>query len=276
MAAEADDPATSGLTRRDAEEAEERARPKSPVIYEVLRREGEDEMARPAVSLWWSGVAAGLSISFSLLCQAILQTHIAESAWRPLATSLGYTVGFVIVILGRQQLFTENTITVVLPVIAEPSRRNLLRLGRLWSVVLAANLAGVVFSAVFCSFTPVLTPELRGAMLQISRETLALGWPQMFFRAISAGFLIAGMVWLLPNAGAAQLPVIVLMTWVISAGGFVHIIAGGMEASMLVAAGQASLWEMLSRFVVPALLGNVVGGSALFAVLAYAQVMQEI
>ena len=76
-------------------------------------------MARPVVSLWWSGLAAGLSISFSLLAQAILQLHIAETAWRPLVTSFGYTVGFVMVVLSRQQLFTENTITVILPVMAQ-------------------------------------------------------------------------------------------------------------------------------------------------------------
>ena len=72
-------------------------------------------MARPALSLWWSGVAAGLSISFSLLAQAILATHLPDASWRELVIALGYPVGFLMVVLSRQQLFTENTITVVSP-----------------------------------------------------------------------------------------------------------------------------------------------------------------
>ena len=80
-------------------------------------------MARPAVSLWWSGVAAGISISFSLLAQAILQTHLPDAPWRPLVADLGYSVGFVMVVMSRQQLFTENTVTAVLPVMAEFKER---------------------------------------------------------------------------------------------------------------------------------------------------------
>src|SRR5262244_3678804 len=100
------------ITEREVEDVEERSRPRTPVIYEVVRRLGEEEMRRPATSLWWSGVAAGLSISFSLLAQAILETHLPDAPWRHLVSSLGYAVGFVMVVLSRQQLFTENTITV--------------------------------------------------------------------------------------------------------------------------------------------------------------------
>jgi formate-nitrite transporter family protein len=88
-------------------------------------------MVRPAVSLWWSAVAAGLSISFSPLSQAILNLHLPDTQWRALISSFGYSVGFVIVVLARQQLFTENTITVVLPVMACFTVGNLGRLARM-------------------------------------------------------------------------------------------------------------------------------------------------
>jgi formate-nitrite transporter family protein len=100
-----------GITKREIIDIEERAQPRTPVIYEVVRRMGEEELARPAVSLWWSGVAAGLSISFSLLAQAVLQTHLPEKSWTPLLVAAGYPAGFLLVVLSRQQLFTENTIT---------------------------------------------------------------------------------------------------------------------------------------------------------------------
>jgi formate/nitrite transporter FocA (FNT family) len=264
------------ITEREAEDVEERATPRTPVIYEVVRRMGEEEMARPAVSLWWSGVAAGLSISFSLLAQAILEMHLPDAPWRLLVSSLGYSVGFIMVVLARQQLFTENTITVVLPVLAELTIRNVLRLCQMWAIVLVANIAGTLAAAVLCTYTPVLAPELRDAMLAVSGHLLNHGWLEMAFRGVSAGFLIAAMVWLIPSSEGAQFHVITLMTYLIAAGGFMHIVAGSVEAFMLVLNGDLAWWAMVTQFFIPVLIGNVVGGTALFALISYAQVMQEI
>jgi len=237
---------------------------------------GDEEMARPAVSLWWSGVAAGLSISFSPLAQAILQSRLPDAPWRHLVSSLGYAVGFIMVVMARQQLFTENTITVVLPVLAELRAKNVLRLCQLWAIVLVANIAGTLAAAVFCTYTPVLPPELRDAMLAVSGHLLDHSWLEMAFRGVAAGFLIAAMVWLIPSADGAQFHVITLMTYLIAAAGFMHIIAGSVEAFLLVLHGDLGWWAMVTDFFVPVLVGNVVGGTALFALIAYAQVMQEI
>ena len=264
------------ITEREAEHVEERSAPRTPVIYEVVRRMGEEEMARPAISLWWSGVAAGLSISFSLLAQAILQIHLPDAPWRPLVSSLGYSVGFIMVVLARQQLFTENTITVVLPVLAEITTKNVLRLCQMWAIVLLANVVGTLAAAVFCTYTPVLSPELRDAILSISGHLLNHSWLEMAFRGVTAGFLLAAMVWLIPSAESAQFHVITLMTYLIAAGGFMHIVAGSVEAFLLVLHGDLSWWAMVTDFFVPVLIGNVVGGTALFALISYAQVMQEI
>src|ERR1700761_8357424 len=156
------------ISAREVEDIEERSGPRTPVIYEVVSRMGEEEMARPIFSLWWSGVAAGMSLSFSLLAQAILHTHLPDTAWRPLVADFGYTVGFIMVIMSRQQLFTENTITAVLPVIATFNFTNLIKMARLWAVVLLANFAGTLFAALFSTFTPVISPELLHGMLEIS------------------------------------------------------------------------------------------------------------
>src|SRR5262252_8627960 len=115
----------AGVTEREVEDIEERTVPRTPVIYEIVCRLGAEEMARPVNSLWWSGVAGGLSISFSLLAQAILREHLPDAAWQPLVTSFGYSIGFVMVVLSRQQLFTENTVTIALPVMADFTAKNL-------------------------------------------------------------------------------------------------------------------------------------------------------
>jgi formate/nitrite transporter FocA (FNT family) len=265
-----------GVSAHEVEDIEDRSRLRTPVIYEIVRREGELEMDRPATSLWWSGLAAGLSISFSLLAQSILYTHLPDAPWRGLVSSLGYSVGFLMVVLARQQLFTENTITVVLPVIADCTGASLRRLARMWSVVFAANLAGTLCAALFCRYSPVLSPELRDGMLQIARQMMLNDWPQMFFRGIAAGFLIATMVWLIPSAEGAKFIVVAMMTTLIAAGEFTHIVAGSFEALLLVVHGQLALARMLVDFTLPVLLGNVFGGTALFALLSYAQVKDEV
>ncbi len=106
-----------GLTDKEQSEVREAQRPRAPVVYEIIRLEGERELQRPIASLWWSGVAAGISIGFSFLSQAALGAGLPQSEWNHVLASLGYSVGFIIVILGRQQLFTENVLTAVLPVI---------------------------------------------------------------------------------------------------------------------------------------------------------------
>ena len=261
---------------RQVEHIEERSTPRTPVIYDVVRRYGEEEMSRPATSLWWSGLAAGLSMSFSLLAEAILRMHIPEYDWQRLVVALGYPIGFVMVVLARQQLFTENTITVMLPVMAKPSARNFGYAGRIWAIVLVANLAGTVFAALFCMFTPVIAPELRETMLAISAEAMQHGWLEMAFRAITAGFLMAAMVWLIPAAGTAQFYVIVLITYLIGVGDFPHIVAGSVGSFMRAVNGELGVGAMFGGFILPVLLGNIVGGTVLFALISYAQVMKEI
>jgi formate/nitrite transporter FocA (FNT family) len=259
-----------------ADRVEERSTPPTPVIYEIVRRYGEDEMARPAVSLWWSGLAAGLSMSFSLLAQAILRMRLPEADWRPLVTALGYPVGFIMVVLARQQLFTENTITVVLPVMREPRAHNFLRAGRMWAIVLGANLVGTLIAALLCAYTPIIGEDLREAMLQISREGLQKDLLAMALSGVTAGFLMAAMVWLIPAADVAQFHVIVVMTYLIGIAGAAHIVAGSVETFLLVAHGELGAGAMLAQFTLPVLAGNIVGGTALFALLSYAQVMKEL
>lgn len=265
-----------GKSKDDRQNVAEHSSLPAPLIYQVVRKHGEEEMKRPATSLWWSGVAAGLSISFSLLAEALLKMHLPDAPWRPVIASFGYSVGFLMVVLARQQLFTENTITAVLPVMAKPTRASVALLARLWGIVFLANMTGTLFAAGFSTFTPVIDPEIRQSMLEISQRMMENGWMQMFFKGISAGFLIAAMVWLIPSAEGAQFHVVTLMTYLISLGGFTHIIAGSVEAFLLIFNGQLGLLAMIGNFTIPVLLGNIIGGTALFALISYAQIMKEL
>jgi formate/nitrite transporter FocA (FNT family) len=264
------------LVAHGVEEIAEHSQLRVPQIYQIVRHEGETEMARPAVSLWWSGVAAGLSITFSVFSRAVLHKYLPDASWRPLLEGFGYTVGFLLVVLARQQLFTENTITAVLPLAANLSGKNFYRLLRLWGIVFAANLTGTLIAALFSTFAPAPIPGIRETIIEISHHAVAHGFFESIFVAIPAGFLIAAMVWLMPSAETSRFHVVTLVTYIIAIGGFSHIVVGSFEAFMLLVNGEIGLGTMLAHFTIPVLIGNVVGGTALFALLAYAQVMKEV
>jgi formate/nitrite transporter FocA (FNT family) len=259
----------------DDKKSEERQRLRSPVVYEIVRREGEEELNRPLNSLWWSGVAAGAAISSSLLTKALLHHYLPDAPWRPVVESFGYCVGFLIVILGRMELFTEHTVSAVLPLLKDLSVRNLLRTGRLWIFVLGANLAGTAAAAVASVFIGTAHPDHLNAMLEVSREFAALPPLQALVYGIPAGFLVAAIVWMLPSAQGSEFWIIVTVTYVIGLAGFTHVVVGSAEIFVLVLHGELGLAGSL-RSLGPTLLGNIIGGTGLFAVLAYGQVREEV
>src|SRR5215216_5147591 len=80
------------------QEAEERSSPSGKVVYKAILKEAEDELERPSAALFWSGLAAGLSMGFSLVAEGLLRAHLPDKPWRPLLVKFGYSVGFLIVI----------------------------------------------------------------------------------------------------------------------------------------------------------------------------------
>ena len=268
-----DSPPITELREREYEEIAQRTAPRAPVVYEAIRREGEDELQRPLTALAFSGFAAGLAMGFSLIVQGLLRAHLPDEPWRPLVASFGYCTGFLIVILARQQLFTENTLTVILPLLARRRLDTLWRVARLWTVVLTANMLGALVVAWAAGNTGVFRPEVRAAFSAIASEALGAPFGTIVLRGIFAGWLIAMMVWLLPAADSARLHVIVILTYVVGLAGLAHIVAGAVEVLYLVTTGAASWGTFFGRFFAPTLCGNVIGGVALVAVLNHWQVV---
>lgn len=261
------------LSPRDAEKADEEEQTNADVTYEVIRRQGEQEMKRATSALAWSGLAAGLSLGFSLVTQAVLRSHLPEAEWTPLVTKLGYAVGFLIVILGSQQLFTENTLTIVVPALSRRSIRTVRDVMRVWGVVLATNLIGAHLFALVIARTTTFGPKMHEAFAAIGRSAIDGTFGTVFLQAIAAGWLIALMVWMVPAAKEAKFWVIVVMTWLVGAAGLAHVIAGSTDVLYLVFNGELPYPTYLGRFLLPALLGNVIGGVTLVACLNHAQVV---
>lgn len=246
-------------------------------VYQSIRRDGEQEMARPIGSLWWSGLAAGITIATSLFAKALLYHALPDGGWRLPIADLGYCLGFVLVVIGRMQLFTENTITVVLPLMADTSRRALFCTLRLWSVVFLANMAGTAIAAGFALLLGHANPGQLGALQYVAMSgVLGHSWIDVLILAIPAGFFVAAFVWMLPNARGFDIWVIVLPTYLIAIGGFAHVVVGASEVWLLVFSGQLAILDGLWGYIVPALIGNILGGTMLFSLLAYGQVRREI
>ena len=266
----------SDVTEAEREIVEAHSRPNAALIHETIRGEGESELGRSARALLLSGLAAGLSMGLSLITEGLLRAHLPEAPWRELVSKIGYAVGFLVVVLGRQQLFTENTLTPILPLLYNQDVSTFRRVARLWILVLTANIAGTWAIAAVLAGTGLFPHEIKEAFTAISQHTIEGSFGGTLLKGIFAGWLIALLVWLMPAAGESRPLVIVLLTWLISVAGFSHVIAGSVETSFLVLSDHASLADYLWRFFAPALLGNAAGGVALVAILNYGQVAGEV
>lgn len=247
----------------------------APVLFESIRRAGVEELQRPASALILSAFIAGVALGFSVLGKALFHRYLPTQDWTPLIENLGYSFGFLIVILGQMQLFTENTITPVCPLLADPNRRVFVRVLRLWGLVLCFNLLGaIVFGAALWQMETI-QPETFAAAVAISEHALEPAPLHILLMGIGAGWLIAALVWTMPNAGSAKAFLIILVTWLISLAGFSHVIAGTCEAALLVFSGKVGLWAVTWGFTLPALVGNVIGGTLVFTVLMWGQIREE-
>lgn len=264
------------LSNDEVEHAKSLVRPRPAVLYEVVREEGEIEMQRPFLALWWSGIAAGIAIGMSPVAAACFRAIMGDTPAGAFLEPLGYTAGFVLVILARQQLFTENTITTVLPLMSNMSISRLAQTSRVWSVVLVANLIGALICAVFLSYGGFLTDEILTGLMEISGHAIDRSPLTLFTGGIVAGWLIATLVWILPETEGSKLLTIVFVTYLIGITGASHIVAGGVEAWILILNGTISPVDALVGFAIPTLVANIIGGTALFALISYAQVKQEV
>jgi formate/nitrite transporter FocA (FNT family) len=266
-----EDVAAPDLTEREKEEAADRTSVKATIVHETIRYDGEEEQSRPLAALAWSALAAGLSMGFSLVAMALFRAYLPDTPWRPLVARLGYPMGFLIVITGRQQLFTENTLTAIIPLLARRNLATLWLVCRLWAVVLVSNIAGAHLFAWVVATTPMFRPEVRNAMFELSKEAANVTFGVAILRGVFAGWLIAMVVWMLAAIDTGRLAVIIIITYIVGLASLTHIIAGSVEMLFLVMVGYKTWWSIVIGYMLPTLIGNCIGGVSLTAALNHAQ-----
>jgi formate-nitrite transporter family protein len=264
----------SPLSDREIEEADDRSSTTAKVVHEAIRLEGTEELERPSSSIAWSGIAAGLTMGCSMLGEGLLQARLPDAPWRDLVASLGYCLGFLFVTMGRQQLFTETTLTVMLPVLH--GTHKVPDVLRYWAIVFVTNIIATLLFAVAASVPGLFKPDAVHAFVELGTNAVEPGFVLVLAKGVFAGWLIALMVWLMPAAAATRFFVIVAVTWLIGIAKFSHVIAGSVEGAFAAIHGAVGWNRYLLDFLLPAFLGNSFGGVVFVALLNHAQVKAEV
>lgn len=243
-------------------------------IFARILVTADEEFRRSTRLLALSGLAAGLIMSLSFLGKAAVRGELGPDA-SLLLTSLLYPIGFVFVVLGRYQLFTENTLTPVTLVLTRTA--SVPKLLFIWSVVLGTNIVGVAMAAWYFANTGIFSPDTAQAATAIAEHAMSFTWADLFTKGTIAGWLVAGMVWLnhAARTTVARILIIFFLMYTVSAADLAHCIVGSSEVLYLVFQGEVTLWQFLWNFLTPAVLGNTVGGVFLVALLNYAQTKEE-
>ncbi|VVQ36569.1 Inner membrane protein YfdC [Pseudomonas fluorescens] len=266
---------TPNLSPEEQHDVEKSQPPRAAVLHEIIRTQGDQELERSVAALWWSALAAGLTMGLSLMAMGLLNSRLPDGEGFKVIASFGYCAGFLAVILARQQLFTENTLTAVLPIMTKPTLSNFGRLLRLWSVVLVGNLCGTLLVAYVMLNLPIFDSKTDLAFLDIGRKIMENDASQMFAKGIVSGWMIATMVWMIPSMESAKMWIIILITYLMALGDFTHIVVGSAEVSYLVFAGELPWKDFWQVFAGPTLVGNIIGGSFIFALISHAQIRSE-
>lgn len=262
----------------DASEAEVGEQTRSTTILARAISDGLNELRRPADGLFLSAVSAGLDIGFGPLLMAVLITLGADAWGEPvlqLALANAYAVGFVFVILGRSELFTEHTTLAVLPVL--DGRASVRQLGRLWGIVYAGNLLGTL---VFATIAVVVAPSYGiadpAAFAEIAYSLMDHSALGLFTGAVLAGWLMGLLAWLV--AASQETLSRIFVVWLVAATiglmGLPHSIAGNVEVlTGLLLVPELGLWDYL-EFLVLATVGNAVGGTVFVGLVKYGHVVR--
>jgi formate/nitrite transporter FocA (FNT family) len=246
-------------------------RPTADEIYEQVSRNARHELERPALGLAISGLAGGITMGLTALGTSIVIGELGPGPLVRFIAQFLYPLGFIAVILGRAQLFTENTLYPVALMLAE--RRHGWTTARLWAIVLPSNVIGAFLFALLATRTGALLPEYVSAMSAMGVEAVHNTSSHIFWSAVIGGWIIALVAWLVSGSHSitGSVALIWLLTFVVGLGRFAHCIATSGEIFAAVLHHQVSGAQYFSWFL-PAVLGNILGGVLLVTLLEYGQV----
>ncbi len=240
-------------------------------IFEKVIENARDELRRSSRALAFSGVAGGMGMGLTGLSVAVAQSILGTGRWQDFASLLFYPLGFVAVIIGRAQLFTENTLFPVALILTE--RKHVLNTLRLWSVVFLANIAGAMLFAFVTMKTGALPFEVGARLAALGMRSVAGTSSHIFWSGVIGGWIIALMAWTVTASHwtIGQVAVTWMLTAVVGMGHFAHCIATSGEILSAVFTAQVAMGSY-GHWLLFATLGNISGGVTFVTLLNFGQV----
>jgi formate/nitrite transporter FocA (FNT family) len=240
-------------------------------ILQATLENARSELRRSVGKLTFSGIAGGITMGLTGLAVAATRALVGEGGWRDLISYLAYPVGFIAVIIGRSQLFTENTLYPVVLVLDE--RRHLARMLRLWAVVFTANVFGAWVFALLLIKTAALSPDISSQMVRLGERAVSGNFDHFFWSGVIGGWLIALVAWTVSGSHwtIGQVAMIYMLTFLVGIGRFAHCVASSCEILSAVEFGAVAP-HLYFQWLLPATLGNICGGVVIVSLLNYGQV----
>jgi formate-nitrite transporter family protein len=245
-------------------------RPTAIQIYEQVSRNARRELERSNSALALSGLVGGLTMGLTGLSVSAVAALLGQTAWAQFLAFLFYPMGFMAVILGRGQLFTENTLYPVALILSE--RRHILSTLRLWLIVFTSNIAGALLFALLCARTKALQPGILAVMAGYGSAAAEVSLRHVYWSAVVGGWIIALVAWLVSGSHSitGSVALIWTLTFIVGVGHFAHCIATSGEILVAVLLRQVTTLTYL-RWLVFAVAGNISGGVLLVTLLEYGQ-----
>jgi formate-nitrite transporter family protein len=252
-------------------------RPSAQDIFEQVANNARQELGRSSVSLAISGFAGGIFMGLSALGNAIAIAVLTPPGVEPTHAALFigkmfYPLGFIVVILGRSQLFTENTLYPVALVLAE--KNHFWNTVRLWAIVLTFNVLGSLAFAALATRTSALPGPMMQSLVELGVEAGNHPVAAIFWSGVMGGWIIATVAWLVSGSHSitGSVMIIWMLALVVGLGNFAHCIAGSGEVFSPVLIGRAP-WSSYAHWFLPAVAGNICGGVGMVTLLEYGQVI---
>jgi formate/nitrite transporter FocA (FNT family) len=252
--------------------------PKSEILESEIEH-GLNELQRPTGGLFLSALSAGLDIGFGPLLMATVATT-AAGVWTDVTSSIVlanlYSIGFIFVVLGRSELFTEHTTLAVLPVINGDASVG--QLGRLWGTIYTGNIVGAVgFSLIAVTVAPSFGIVEPSAFVDIALKLVDHPPEAKFAAAVLAGWLMGLLSWLVSAAQEtiSRTVFVWLVATTIGIAHLPHCIAGIVEVLPAMIFSPKIGLATFAEFMAVSTVGNAVGGTVFVALLKYGHVVRS-
>jgi formate/nitrite transporter FocA (FNT family) len=244
-------------------------------IFAAAVENAREELDRSSRALAFSGVVGGLTMGLTGLAVASVEALIGTGGWADVAGFLFYPIGFIAVIIGRGQLFTENTLYPVILLLDERRARDARNTARLWAVVFVSNVGGAAAFAALAVRTGALKPEITNALVGLGKQAVSQPAAHVFWSGVLGGWLIAMVAWLVSASHwtIGQFAMTWLLTFVVGIARLAHCIATSGEILSAVVHGDAAAGAYF-YWLLLATLGNILGGVVIVSVLNYGQVKE--